>query len=153
MQNFNFGKIQTVAFIIGAILVIFMLYKVLMGLGLIKSKTKKEVDKSLVTIRQTDIFNPNFHKEKNFRKLSDNEITVYAKDLRKAIKGFGTNEELIYSTFKKFWNKLNISQVAEKYYLLYKRDLRTDILNDLNSKEVNILMGIINTLPNSLDEF
>ena len=46
------------------------------------------------------------------------------------------------------WVPLNISELASKYYTLYKRDLHSDILNDLSEKEKATLYRIIEELPN-----
>ena len=132
-----------------AIVIGFLLYKILQRFGILKSKKSIEQEKQAESLRMVKQFNPMEHVGKSFKQLAPNEVSQYAKDIRKAIRGLGTNEEKVYSTFKKFWNKLNISQVAAYYYQEYKSDMMTDIMNDLKEKEKAILYQIINNLPKS----
>lgn len=140
-------------YLIGGLIGLFIIYKILSGTGLLKTREGKAKDKlkdlSLSNFRTMDEFNPAFKDSHTFAQIGLNAAALYAEDLRQAMRGFGTNEERVYSTFGKLKCKGNISEVASQYFLKFKRDLRTDILNDLTDKEIVILDEIINTLPNN----
>ena len=142
------GKIKTVLYIIGGLIVLLIIVRVLRT-GKRKAKEIKKEDKiqAVQDLRTMEYFNPDFKVDKIFNPIGDNAADLYAEQLRKAVRGLGTNEERIYSTFSKLKCKANISEVAARYYLKFRRDLRTDILNDLNDKEKVLLLGIINQMP------
>ncbi len=147
------GKIMSGLYIVAALIVLFVLYKILSAIGIIKTGEKKreeyKKETSLSDLRTMEQFNPSFKDTNVFTKVGLNFSNDAAEKLHKAIRGLGTDEESIYSTFATFKNKGNISEVASQYLLRYKRDLRTDILNELTKKEVPLLMDIINGLPNT----
>jgi hypothetical protein len=145
-------KIMSVVSILAVIVVIFVVYKIMTGLGLIKTGAKKKAEAeqklSIEELRTTDYFNPEYYKDKFFKKIGVNLASDLAHELRKATRGIGTNEEMIYSAFSKLDNKVNISEVAEQYQLHYKTDLRAKLLDELSDKEKVILNELINKLPN-----
>jgi hypothetical protein len=145
------GQMMTIAYIVGIILVIFIVIKALQKIGLVASKEKRarEAEKveALDNIRTDDYWNPNYYKGKSFKSLGSNLAETYAKELRRSLRGIGTDEEQINVTFGKMFNVINISEVAEKYYLMYKNSLQADLLNDLSDKEIVTLMNVINDLP------
>lgn len=141
------NKIISVAMILGLLVVMFIVYKILGGLGLIKTAAKKKQEQAVEDIRTLEYFNPDLYKGKSFKSIGTNAASQYAEDIRKAIRGVGTNEELIYSTFNKLYNKLNISEVADAYGRKYSRDMQSDLLDDLGNKEMATLMELINSLP------
>jgi len=150
------GQMMTIAYGIAIIVVLFIVYKILAGVGLIKTPAKKraEAEKGAAVkmLRTDDYFDPLYIKTNNltgqFKSLGSNAPDVYARDIFMAIQGWGTNEEAIYSTFGKLHNKCNISEIAMSYNLKYRRSLQADLLNDLTDSEVSALMNIINGLPN-----
>jgi len=137
-------------YLIGGLVAIFLIYKIMTGLGILKTRESKAKDirkeQSLSDFRTMEEFNPAYIDKNFFTKIGLNAAAIYAEDLHKAIRGLGTNEERIYTTFGKLKCKGNISEVASQYFLKFNRDLRTDILNDLTDKEIVILTGIINAL-------
>lgn len=143
-------------YLVAALLVLFLVFKLLSGLGIIRTKKKKLKDikkkESMSDFRTMDYFNPNYKDTHMFKKIGINKANDYAQRLKKALYpwvtfGLGTNEEGIYSIFGELDNKGNISEISSQYYLRYDRDLRTDILNDLKTKEIVTLTDIINKLP------
>jgi hypothetical protein len=66
-----------------------------------------------------------------------------------AMSGSGTDEELIYATFGKLLNKVNISEISLAYAAKYGRDLQSDLLSELNDKEILNLWSIIDKLSNT----
>jgi len=142
------GKIKTVLYIVGGLIVLLIIVRILRtGKRKAKEVTKEEKVQAVQDLRTMEYFNPDYKVGKIFNPIGDNAADLYAEQLRKAVRGLGTNEERIYSTFSKLKCKANISEVAARYYLKFRRDLRTDILNDLNDKEKVLLLGIINQMP------
>lgn len=147
------NKIISLVYIAGFIIVLFVLYKILSGIGIIKTGKRKQQDKekdaAVEDLRTEQIFSPDYYKNKKFKSLGSNAAGEYAKNIRKAIRGIGTDEELLYTTFNKLYNKCNVSEIAEIYFNKYKNDLQADLLNELTDKETVQLMNIINDLPTS----
>jgi hypothetical protein len=141
-------------YLIGGLVILLVIYKILTGIGLLKTGKQKVQDKkkevALSDFRTMEQFNINYTDDHIFKKIGLNAANLYSEQLRKAIKGIGaflTDEEAIYSTFGKLSNKGNISEVAQQYFNRYKKDLRTDLLNVLDKNEILILSNIINELP------
>jgi hypothetical protein len=150
------GQMITLAYIIGIVIVIFIIYKVLQKVGLIKTSAEIDAAKayttSLSNLRTDTHFDPAF--------LTDNQNIAYkpigdasqgyAEDIHDSIYGFlqiGTNAEKIFSTFSKCFNKFNISEIAGAYLKEYDRDMRSDLLNNLSDDHVTTLNDIIGKLP------
>jgi hypothetical protein len=123
------------------------------GLGLIKTgKKKKELaarEEAVAELRTADYFNPNYFKNKKFKSIGSGFANIYAQEIRKALKGLGTDEEFIFSTFGKLYNKINISEIAASYFLQYNRDLAADLSDELTDKDTADLIEIVDGLPNS----
>jgi hypothetical protein len=147
------GKIISIAYLLGFVVVLVIVYKLLAAVGIIKTakarKTAAAKVQAVTQLRTEDYFSPTYYKDKKFKSIGSNAANLYAQNLRKAVRGWGTDEESIFSTFGKLYNKCNISEVSEKYYLQYGRDLQTDLLDDLTDKETVELMDIVNSLPNT----
>jgi hypothetical protein len=146
------GKVIQVAYILGFVIVLVIVYKLLSAVGIIKTAKRKRSDKeqseAIKMLRTDEYFDPTYYSGKKFKSIGGNAANLYAQNLRRAIRGIGTDEEMIYSTFGKLYNKCNVSEVASSYLLQYKRDLQADLLDDLTKKEIATLMNIINGLPN-----
>jgi len=138
-------------YLLGALIVLFLVYKIMTGLGIIKSKKKEfakiEKTEAVEDLRTSGYFNPDYCIQHIFAKIGNNAADLYAEQLRKAMRGFGTNEETIFTVFGSIKNKGNISEIANRYYLKFKRNLRTDILNELTDKEKVELNNLIKKLP------
>lgn len=149
----NVGAIMSIAYILGILVVLFVVYKVLSALGLIKTRKKKlaqaEKEKNVTEFRTMPEFNPQFKDTHSFKPAGMNLANLLAEKLHKAIHVFpwGTDEEAIYAGFGQLPSKGSISEVASQYYNRYNKDLRVEILNDMNEKEITKLQNIINTLP------
>ena len=146
------GQMITVAYFIGILIVLFIVYKILGAVGLIKTQAKKKAEilknEAATALRDAEYFSPTFLKGKYPPYVPlGNEAKLMAADLHKAMAGLGTNEERIFSTFGRMKSKYNISEVALCYKQGYNGDLLTDLLNDLNSSERVTLWGIISKLP------
>jgi hypothetical protein len=147
------GQMLTIAYFIAIVVVLFIVYKFLGKIGLIKTADKKKQDeaetKAAQTLRTSVYFDPMYlkGKTKTYNQLG-NDAQYYAATIMKALGGFGTDEELIYATFGKLKSKENIAEVAAYYLQDYNRILQADLLNDLSDEEMVILNDIISKLPN-----
>jgi len=63
---------------------------------------------------------------------------------------FDDDEELYFGTIKRFKYKSQVSQVAGKFFDLYKRDLATYIRGFLNEEELKKTYNYLNNLPSGL---
>jgi hypothetical protein len=148
------GQMITIAYIIGMLIVLFIVYKILAATGLIKTVTKKRTEaeqKAAIEMARTDdYFDPMYWYDKTFKSLGKNAAEVYAQDIHNSIYGFlkiGTNAEKIFSTLGKLYNKCNVSELATSYILQYDRDMRADLLNNLTKQHISDMMNILNSLP------
>ena len=143
-------KLMTIGYLAAILLVLFFVYKILKGFGIVKSaakeKEKAKVQEAVTDLRAVKQFNALYLENKRDYKSLSTAAQLYAETLRKAFRGLGTDEEAIYSTFSRLPNKDSISEVALVYRNKYNRDLLTDLLNDLTDKEKAKLMDIINRL-------
>jgi hypothetical protein len=144
------GKIISVVYIIAGLIVLFLIYKIMSGLGIIKTAKKKAKDKAESEaeekLRSLPYFDPLYTKKFPDYKPIGEQSHILAKEIRKALRGLGTDEEAIFSVFGKLRSKLNISELALFYKVDYKRDLGTDLMNELTDGEQLTLMEIINKL-------
>jgi len=147
------NKIMSAAYIAGLLLVLFFVYKILAGFGIIKTAKKKKEqaaeDKAINDLRGVEQFTPdaNVLSENQGYKLTSASAQIYAETLRKALRGLGTDEEAVFSIFSRLDSKRDITEIATAYRSKYDKDLLTDLLNDLTDKEKAKLMLIINNLP------
>lgn len=145
------NKIMSAAYIAGLLLVLFFVYKILAGFGIIKTakktKAKAEEDKAINDLRGVDQFTPEILPDGQGYKNLSAPAQIYAETLRKAIRGLGTDEEAVFSIFSRLGSKRDITEIATAYRSKYDKDLLTDLLNDLTDKEKAKLMLIINNLP------
>jgi hypothetical protein len=145
------GKVMNFAMLLGLLVVMFIIYKLLAAVGIIKtSKSKKEdkVQAAAVEMMRTDEYwDASYYRGKQFKAIGDTAANLYAQQIRKALRGIGTDEEAIYAVFGRLYNLCNISEVSASYFLQYGNNLQTDLLNDLNKKEIATVMNIVNELP------
>lgn len=147
------GKIISIVYIIAGLIVLLLIYKIMSGLGIIKTAKKKAKDKAESEaeekLRSLPYFDPLLTKKYPDYRPMGSQSHVMVKELRKALKGLGTNEEALYNIFGRLKNKLNISELSLFYKVDYKRDLGTDLMNELNDSEQLTLLKIIDKLPMS----
>jgi len=147
------SKVMNFAMLLGLLIVVFIVYKLMATVGIIKTGAKKREEAEKVVavemMRTDEYWNPSYSQGRTFKQIGSNAANVYAQTIRRAIRGPGTDEEAIYVTFGKLYNKANISEIASLYEQQYGKSLQTDLLNDLSEKEIAKLMNIINGLPNN----
>ena len=140
--------IQILTYAIPIIAVLFILTVVMRRIGLIKTKESKALDKKANNIVTTDVLNPSkYQSTYNFKRISPEILGTYVDDIHEATDGWGTDEATIYSTFKKLYNKLNVSQLAEAYRIKFGKDLRAVLVDELDTTELAKLDSIISSLP------
>jgi hypothetical protein len=144
------GKIMSIGYIAALLLILFFVYKILKGVGIIKSAEKKkekaETEKAITDLRGVPQFAVTYLDNKRDYRSLDALAQTYAEELRKALRGLGTDEEAVYSIFSRLQRKENITEIATVYKNRYNRDLLADLLNDLTDKEKAKLMNIINSI-------
>ena len=145
-------EVMSLLYIAGLLIMVFLVFKIFRGVGLIKNKakeqTKQEREEAAENLRGSEYFNYTILKNVPGRYFPLGEVAkTYAETLRKAVRGFGTNEEAIFTLFGRLKNKWNIAEISFAYFEKYNRDLLTDLLNDLTNKEQVVLWNIIEKLP------
>jgi hypothetical protein len=140
-------KNKIILYVVLGVVVLLMLDQILKAVGLKKDKADKNKDIAVAELRTSEYFDPMFYKGKAFAALGIEPSKQFAKDIHKAISGFGTNEESLYTTFAKLKCRYNISEIAEAYYQIYGKHLLPEILNDLTEKEMLNLYTIVEKLP------
>jgi hypothetical protein len=154
------NQMITIAYMIGIIVALYIVYKILNSVGLLKTPADKRADEvkqaAVAAIRVEEYFDPDYYSDKSFHSLDVDTAIKYAKDLRTAMQGFGTDEESIYTIFGNLPSKTSVSQLAWYYkrqygfpFYIMSDNLRVDLLNELTPAEVQTLMDIINKLPNT----
>lgn len=147
----NTDKTKLIFLGVGLLFVLFFLNKILTLVGIRKSKTRIEKDEAEESLNTMRYFEQGYYKTVPHKPLGYTMAGQYAKDLNKAWKFFRptltVDEDLIFSTFGKLDNKVQISEVVEQYYFLRKEDLRSRIMKELNRKEQVKLFKIIQSLP------
>jgi hypothetical protein len=153
------NKIISLFYLLALLVVVFVVYKLLAGVGLIKTSASKKADiakAAAVTDLTTDkYFDPEYFRTvTGYKGLTVAEATDRAKKLRNAMAVLGTDEETIFVIFANLPSKVAISEVANRYKAQYgfpwyiKSDnLQADLLDELTAAEVQKLMTLINKLP------
>ena len=155
----NTNQMVTIGYFIGILIILYIVYKILNAVGLLKSQADKRDDAlkaaAVTSLRLDSYFDPNyFQSVNNYNGLSVGDATDKALSLRNAMAGIGTDEEKIYSIFGGLPSKTAISEVSNRYkdqygfpFYIMSDDLKTDLLNELDATEVTTLMSIIDSLP------
>ena len=153
MKTPDTNQIISIAYIGAMLIVVFVVYKVFAGVGLIKTGAKKKViaeqKEATTKLRALDYFDPLYLKNNmsGYTPMKSVKSQRLCKLLRDAIKGIGTDEEAIFGVFSQLKCKYNISELTSNYLAMYNRNLLTDILNEFNAVEKTTLMNIIDQLP------
>jgi len=150
------GQMLTVAYLIALLIVLFIVYKVLGKIGLIKTAAKKREEKAETKaeddLRTDPHFDPYYIKDKigKYRSIGQTKANLAATYVHDSIYGLfkaGTNAEKIFSTFATIYNKCNVSEISLAYAIKYSRDMRADLLNNLNDAHKLDLAIIISKKP------
>lgn len=153
-------KSKAVIYIIIAILAFLVLGGILRKIGIFKSQSKRQKqtakgeqrvlkivsDSSLL---KSNSFNPNFYKSFKKTPADFEKSKRLATDLRKSMKGWGTNESKLFATMDGLTSRSDISLVSHAYAEMYKRSLINDILSELSKSDRIKLFQTIKDLPNN----
>jgi hypothetical protein len=148
------NKLISIAIIIGIFVALYIIYKILDKVGIIKTGADKREEAAEESAKSellaSDLFKPGeFHPQiGTYKSIGSTAAYSYADKIHQALRGVGTNEDLLFSVFLKLYNKVNISEIATAYALNYKSDMGLDLADDLSKSEMVRLMEIINKLPN-----
>jgi hypothetical protein len=155
----NTNQMVTIGYFIGILIILYIVYKILNSVGLLKTSADKRNDAlkaaSVTALRLDSYFDPNYYTTvTDYNGLSVDDATKYAKQLRDAMVGIGTDEEKIYTIFGGLPSKTSISEVSDRYaaqygfpFYILSDDLKADLLNYLNATKITTLMNIIDGLP------
>lgn len=129
-----------------ALIIIWVLTTIFKRIGIIKSDEQKEIERLAAGIDKIQEFNPMTNQTKTFKRLSDVEVLQAVNRIVKALQGWGTNESALFSVFKTLDNKMQISQISEKWFKNFGTDMLTEIKNELRESELATLNKIISNL-------
>jgi len=145
------GTVITVAYLIGFVIVLFLVYRIMTALGIIKSSAKKKEKAAEAAaskdLRAMKVLDPLYLRGRGATYKSIGNAKEIAAAIRNALKGLGTDEEKIFAAFAKLPSKESIAEVALNYANNYKRTMITDLLNEMTDEEKVTLVDIINELP------
>jgi hypothetical protein len=150
------SQMITIAYIIGIIIVLFIVYKILAAVGLVKTAAAKKQEKletgAETALRADVYFDPYYIKDKlgSYKSLGQDKAISAATEVHDSIYGFlkaDTNYEKIFSVFGRLYNKLNVSEVSLAYLAQYNRNMLADLLNNLSDVHKVDLYNIVNKLP------
>lgn len=120
--------------IILAVALLFLIYKAFTKFGILKSSDEIKGDK----ISNLSAFSPLYYKKSGGTLLKHAAAKQYAEQLYEA-KGFlHDSDEQAISVFRNLKSKSQVSQIADVFNLLYKKDLATylNFMDDDNRAKV-----------------
>lgn len=118
-------------------------------LGFKESKEDKEAEENIQNFKGWD---PNYYQKISADKIKTTYITSagaekVAKDIEDAWGTFNDSEEQVYGALRLLKNQVQLSQVAHKYWLLFKVDLGREIKARLSDDEFSEVVKIITKFP------
>jgi hypothetical protein len=155
----NTNQMLTIGYFIGILIILYIVYKILNSVGLLKTPADKKKDAlkaaAVSSLRLDSYFDSEYYQSvSTYNGLTVDDATAKALDLRNAMAGIGTDEEKIYTIFGALPSKVAISEISNRYkdqygfpFYIMSDDLKTDLLNELTADEVTNLMTIIDGLP------
>jgi hypothetical protein len=149
------GQMITIAYIIGILIVLYIIYLVLEKVGLIKTsaQNKAAADKAAAvgTFPTLKVFDLDYLTNASYNPMPSDVAESDCTAIHDSIYGFftiNTDFNRINSTFGSLSSKDNVAELALIYSTKYSgRDMRADLLNNLNDAHILALTDIINGLP------
>lgn len=148
-------------YVIGGIIALIIIRKLLINIGIIKSETSLKNDAKIS--KPANYFNSEyFNKSKNRGTiLKDSVLKDMTKTIYNSFHGstasriftfgmatLGTNENVFFGTLSQLKSKMQVSQLVDYYYKLYKVDFLSDVNAELNESELVKFFNYIESLPN-----
>lgn len=149
------GKNQVAVYVFGAIAVAVvgsivyfgLVNPILKSVGLKDSAEDKEKEKALEKERKENYWQQTYYENKqNLLTLNAMGANEIADGIYNSWGLFNDDESTITSVFGKIKTKSDLSYVASRYYALHKSDLLTDIEKNMSSKEVLVILKLVNKL-------
>ena len=122
-------------------------------LGLKESKEDREQQKTIEKGETSNAWQPNYYKEmieKNGRNKTALSLPAtvegYAKIFRDAKGLVNDDEEAVYGALRSMKYKTQLSQVAERFFQMYKQDLYLFLKSFLSDDELEQVAKLVNNL-------
>jgi hypothetical protein len=146
----KFEEILTNPLVIGALALFFIKKGVadplLENLGLKESAESKET-KAAENVAAQQALNPNFYKTNlPATILTQAAADKYGKLIYDAMGIFNDDEAQVYGVFRAMKNKCQVSYLADRFYITYKKDLLSFLKDYFNTSEMAAVYNIINKL-------
>jgi len=137
------GMYKWIAIGIAAIALIWVIYKVLKSVGLIKTAGERQYteDKNLAQsdIMKVDFFKPSYYKGKKVTKTKAG-AKLLAKQFNEAVRFYGTDESKLAAVIAQLRTKADVSFLNEAIIANYGYDFRDRLIDELDSAELlNVL--------------
>jgi hypothetical protein len=152
----NTNQMMTIAYFIGILLVLFIVYKILNGLGLVKTAADKETAAAAQAAVSTLTVDQFFQPDSSVTVLPDDTAAADVKSLQTALGAIFADQETVNVVLGGLPSKTAIKQLAALYHdnyswftdsLFVTDNLQADILRRLSATKVKALMDIITNLP------
>ena len=139
---------------------LYFINKILTGFaektGLAKTKEEKEQEKEIANAENSDYWKPSYYKDlkakyKNRVALSNPEtVERLAKNFYDAIGTFNDNEDKVYANLRFMKYGTQLSQVSERFFQMYQKDLFNYLRSSLNDKEMTTVSKLVNNLETGI---
>jgi hypothetical protein len=142
--------------ILVAVFVLWLLNKTLNtsleGLGLKKSKEDEKEEEQIKELSSSDYWKPSYYKDlinkypKKVALSNPNTVTEYAKQFKDTKGIINDNEEKVYGIIRSMKYGTQLSQVSERFYVMYKLDLYNFLQSFLNDSELLKVAELVKNL-------
>lgn len=121
--------------------------------ALFYSELERKISPSSATLQESEAFDINYYQtlmktlKKSYYLLKMAAADGYAKDIADSWGWLDDNEEKIYGVFRALKDKVQVSQVAHRYFLKTKINLIDDLTVRLHKDELKEVNRIVEKLP------
>lgn len=138
------NKYKWLAIGIAALALIWIIYKVLHSIGLIKTAKEREYseekDLAQSEIMKIPYFSPSYYKKVKKVSFTREKMRMLAKDFDNAVKNWGTDESKLAGVLAQLKRKSDVSYLNDFLITGYKYDMRDRLIDELDKTElVNVL--------------
>jgi hypothetical protein len=142
------------------VVVLYMLNKALSGtlqkLGITKSEKEEEQEKTVEKLGQMNYWKPSYYKDlqkKHPRKVAlsnPNTVEAYSKLFYDASGVFNDDEEKVFGALRSMKYASQLSQVSERFFQMYKKDLYNYLQSFMSEKELFTVAQIVSKLESGV---